>query len=85
MCHLVCVRLHINLDPKTVRELDRRVGPRRRSRFISSAVERALEDERRWEAIESAIGAIDDHGHAWDPDPGAWVHTQRRGDRRRVG
>jgi hypothetical protein len=79
------MRVHITLSDDLVRELDRRVGLRRRSSFIARAVERALDDERRWEAIESAIGSIDDESHEWDRDPGAWVATQRRGDSRRVG
>lgn len=79
------MRLHISLDDALVDELDRRVGPRRRSSFIARAVEQALEDERRWELIESALGSIDDTGHDWDNDPGAWVHGERRADARRVG
>lgn len=79
------VRLHIHLDEELVRELDRRVGPRRRSAFVEEAVRRALEDERRWELIWSAVGAVGGRGHAWDADPADWVRAQRRGDRRRVG
>lgn len=79
------MRVHINLDPKLVKELDRRIGPRKRSRFIADAVERALDDKRRWELIESAIGSISRSGHVWDLDPAAWVHADRRRDPRRVG
>jgi hypothetical protein len=79
------MRLHILLRDELVRELDRRVGRRRRSAFISRAVERALDDERRWELIESSLGAIHDEGHAWDSDPVAWVAAQRHADERRVG
>jgi predicted transcriptional regulator len=79
------MRLHITLEDELVRELDRRVGARRRSSFIAGAVAHALEDERRWELIESALGAIADGGHAWDDDPERWVHELRRGDERRVG
>jgi hypothetical protein len=79
------MRVHILLPDEVVRELDRRVGHRRRSAFISHAVERALDDERRWELIESSIGAIADEGHEWDADPAAWVDAQRRADERRVG
>lgn len=79
------MRLHINLADELVRELDRRVGPRRRSSFITRAVERALDDERRWELIESSLGSIPDHGHEWDVDPASWVQAQRRLDERRVG
>jgi hypothetical protein len=79
------MRVHIVLRDELVRELDRRVGLRRRSTFIARAVERALEDERRWELIESSLGSIDDEGHDWDADPAAWVRAQRRSDASRVG
>ena len=81
----MCVGLHITLRDEVVRELDRRVGPRRRSAFVSRAVEQALDDERRWGLIESALGTISDEGHLWDDDAAAWVREQRRGDERRVG
>jgi hypothetical protein len=77
--------MHINLDDSLVAELDRRVGPRRRSAFIAAAIRHALDDERRWELIESAFGSIPDTGHDWDEDPAAWVRAQRFADERRVG
>jgi Arc/MetJ family transcription regulator len=77
--------VHINLEDELVAELDRRVGPRQRSAFIAGAVRRALEDELRWELIESALDSIPDAGHAWDDDAAEWVRAQRRGDVRRVG
>jgi hypothetical protein len=73
------------MDPDIVSRLDRLVGVRRRSRFITAAVERALEDEYRWRLIEAAVGSIPDRGHDWDEDPANWVHRQRRADARRVG
>jgi Arc/MetJ family transcription regulator len=79
------MRVHITLDDELVNELDRRVGARRRSPFVAQAVRQALEDERRWELIESALGAIADDGHEWDEDPAAWVSAQRRLDASRVG
>ena len=79
------MRVHISLSDELVRELDRRVGARGRSAFIAGAVREALEDERRWELIESALGAIDDKGHAWDENPAAWVREQRSADPSRVG
>ena len=81
----MCVRLHIVLDDELVAELDRRVGRRRRSGFIARTIERVLEDERRWDEIEAALGGIDDGSHPWDDDPAAWVREQRHADRRRVG
>jgi hypothetical protein len=79
------MRLHISLDEETVAELDRRAGRGRRSAFIERTVERALEDERRWEEIESSLGAIADSGHEWDRDPADWVRAGRRADPRRRG
>jgi predicted transcriptional regulator len=85
VCYHVAMRVHITLSDDVVRELDRRVGSRRRSSFIARAVEQALDDERRWELIDSALGAIPDRGHEWDDDPSSWVREQRRGDESRVG
>lgn len=79
------MRVHITLRPELVKELDRRVGRRRRSGFIAQAVSQALDDERRWELIQASIGSIADVDHAWDGDPAAWVREQRRADDRRVG
>ena len=79
------MRVHIVLDDATVAELDRRVGPRRRTAFIARAVKRALEDERRWDLIVSSLGSISDDGHEWDADPAAWVEAQRNEDASRVG
>jgi predicted transcriptional regulator len=79
------MRLHISLDDDVVAELDARVGSRRRSAFIAETIRHALDDQRRWDDIEAALGALKDTGHEWDPDPAAWVHAQRRSDDRRVG
>jgi Arc/MetJ-type ribon-helix-helix transcriptional regulator len=79
------MRVHISLEEDLVAELDSRVGRRRRSAFIAETVRRALDDRRRWDAIEEAVGTIPDRGHGWDADPAAWVRLQRRGDKRRVG
>lgn len=81
----MAMRLHISLEDELVAELDRRVGRRRRSAFIAASLRRALDDARRWEDIESALGAVEDAGHEWDDDPAAWVRAQRREDVRRVG
>lgn len=81
----MAIRLHITLREDIIRELDRRVGPRRRSAYIARAVERALDDDHRWELIESALGSISARDHEWDDDAGEWVRDQRRADERRVG
>lgn len=79
------MRLHISLDDELVSELDRRIGKRKRSAFIERVLRRTLEDERRWDQIERALGSIEDEGHDWDDDPAAWVRAQRQGDERRRG
>ena len=77
------MRIHIALDDELVAELDRRAGARRRSAFVAELIQQGLEDERRWDDIESALGAVPDSGHEWDEDPALWVRRQRQGDRRR--
>ena len=79
------MRVHITLDPELVRELDARVGARRRSAFVAEAVRQALEDERRWELVEASLGSIDERGHPWDDDAALWVRGQRRTDETRIG
>ena len=79
------MRLHISLDSDLVERLDRRVGVRHRSAFISETVRNALEDERRWEDIEAGLGALAGREHEWDADPAGWVRAQRYADPSRVG
>lgn len=85
MCHAMHMRMHIEIDDAIVAEIDRRAGERNRSNFIRRAITSALEESRRWEALESAAGSIAAKGHDWDRDTGRWVREQRHGDRRRVG
>ena len=77
--------MHIALEDELVAELDRRVGPRQRSAFIAELIKRGLDDERRWDDIEAALGVLADSVHDWDRDPAAWVRAQRHGDERRAG
>lgn len=79
------MRMHIELDDDLVARVDAIAGPRERSGFVRTAVERAVRQEIRWASIEAAAGAIDDEGHGWDADPSAWVRAQRRPDPRRAG
>lgn len=79
------MRVHITLGEDVVEEIDRAVGPRRRSSFIADAIRKELESKRRWEEMRSAIGSISDEGHPWDDDVAKWVHDSRREDPRRVG
>ena len=79
------MRLHIELDDEIVAQVDALSGPRGRSAFGRSAVQRAVRQEHRWSEIEAAAGAIPDQGHDWDADPAAWVRAQRHSDARRAG
>jgi metal-responsive CopG/Arc/MetJ family transcriptional regulator len=79
------MRLHISLDDDLVRDLDVRVGRRRRSAFIATVVRQALDDERRWNDIEETMGRLAGSEHDWDADPGSWVRNQRAIDSSRVG
>ncbi len=73
------MRVNITLPEEVVRELDRRAGAGSRSAYIARAVERALEDDHRWELIESAVGSVSDGDHEWNEDAGRWGRNQRRG------
>jgi metal-responsive CopG/Arc/MetJ family transcriptional regulator len=79
------MRMHIVLDDALVAELDRRAGARRRSAFVAELIRRGLDDERRWDDIESALGSVSGTDHDWDADPAAWVRSQRSTDDLRVG
>jgi metal-responsive CopG/Arc/MetJ family transcriptional regulator len=79
------MRMHIVLEDELVAELDRRVGPRQRSAFITQLIRRGIDDERRWDDIEASLGVLADTSHEWDANPAEWVRTQRRGDQRRAG
>lgn len=85
MCYCKHMRLHIQLSDELTAEIDRRVGPRRRSAFIARTLERALDDERRWDEITASLGTIASDGHDWDQDAAGWVASQRRGDAARAG
>ena len=79
------MRVHIALEDDLVAELDSRAGRRRRSAFIAELIRQGLENERRWDDVEAALGRLPDTGHEWDDDPAAWVRSQRHADRRRTG
>jgi Arc/MetJ family transcription regulator len=79
------MRMHTELDDELVAQIDELTGPRGRSAFVRSAIERAIRQELRWSDIEAAAGATENQDHEWDPDPAAWVRRQRHPDTRRAG
>jgi predicted transcriptional regulator len=79
------MRMHIELDDRLVEQVDQLAGPRGRSAFVRTAIERAVQQEQRWADLEAAAGAIQDEGHDWDADVAGWVRGQRHADSRRAG
>jgi metal-responsive CopG/Arc/MetJ family transcriptional regulator len=77
--------MHIELDDELVAQIDELSGPRGRSAFVRSAIERAIRKEFRWSDIEAAAGTIANQDHEWDSDPAGWVRQQRHADIRRAG
>jgi hypothetical protein len=53
-------RAHVVLPDDVLREIDARVGPRRRSEFIQEAIEDKLNQLRRVEAFEPVVGSVTD-------------------------
>jgi hypothetical protein len=75
--HHDSMRIEIQLEDELVAAIDARVGTAGREDFVADAVRTALGESWRWDQLESAIGSIEDGGHDWDPDPGAWTRQQR--------
>jgi metal-responsive CopG/Arc/MetJ family transcriptional regulator len=83
------IRTHVVLPPALVEEVDRRVGPRRRSQFMADAVVEKLARLRLAETALAAAGSLSDVPiPAWETSESAaeWVHSSRRKDtERRAG
>ena len=79
------MRMHIELDDALVAQVDELAGPRGRSGFVRTAIERAVRMDLRWVDLDAAAGSIEAHGHEWDADPAEWVREQRHADSRRAG
>lgn len=79
------MRMHIELDDELVARIDAATDARGRTSFIRNAIEKELDQRRRWELIQAARGTISSGGHDWDSGSRAWVAGQRRADKRRLG
>lgn len=79
------MRMHIVVDDDLAARLDARAAKGARTGYVVRALRRSLDEDARWDALESAAGSIADTGHEWDDDPAAWVAAQRRVDATRVG
>lgn len=76
-------RAHVILPDDLVREIDERVGQRRRSEFIQQAVEEKLSRQRVQASLAEMAGALADVDiPGWEsPEAAAeWVRALRRGD-----
>jgi metal-responsive CopG/Arc/MetJ family transcriptional regulator len=75
------VRTHVLLPRELVEELDRQVGPRKRSETIAALVEEFLRRKELVSAIDRFAGSlnVDDHPEwASREDIARWVHDERR-------
>ncbi len=73
-------RAHVVMPDDLLREIDARVGQRRRSQFIQEAVEEKLARQCRVEAFERVVGSLKDVDvPGWEtPEATAqWVHNLR--------
>ena len=76
-------RAHVVMPQRLIDEVDALVGPRRRSRFVTEAVEEKLTRQHLKTALAEMDGALADVDiPGWEsPDAAAeWVRSLRRGD-----
>lgn len=74
------VRAHVVLSRELVEEVDRLVGPRKRSAFLAEATAENVRRERLGRALEQTAGFLDpDEYPEWrtPEDVSAWVRRQR--------
>lgn len=75
------VRTHVVMPKEVVAEVDRLVGSRHRSEFVTEAVEEKLRQERLKEAAHRLAGSLAHGGiPEWDTSESAaeWVRSLRR-------
>lgn len=77
--------MHIVVDDDLAARLEARTVKGERTGYVVRALRARLDEDARWDALESAAGSIADTGHEWDEDPAGWVAGQRRADDARVG
>ena len=85
MTHLVR-RRHIITPTRLIKEIDRLVGPRRRSEFVTDAISEKLEREKRIRATREAMKLPPVDVPEWRTPEAAsqWVrHLRRESDRSR--
>jgi hypothetical protein len=77
-------RTHVVLEEQLVKDIDRLVGPRQRSSFLTEAAQKELLRRRQIEALKGAAGAWKDKDHPELQDgSAAWVRKLRQESERR--
>jgi Arc/MetJ-type ribon-helix-helix transcriptional regulator len=78
-------RTHVVLDEELVKDIDRLVGMRRRSVFLTEAAQEKLMRYRQVEALKAAVGAWKDKDHPELKGGSAkWVRKLRKESGRRA-
>lgn len=71
------------IPQQLARDIDRLVGKRGRSRFITHAAERELKNMLLLEAFKEAVGSIRSEDHPeWENGSAQWVHDMRQEEER---
>src|SRR6266511_2943871 len=81
------MRTHVALQAELVKEIDRAVGTRRRSRFVERAIREQLRREALSAALEETAGILKDADYPeWEsPEKtSAWVRERREEDAARL-
>jgi hypothetical protein len=77
-------RTHVVLEDQLLKDIDRLVGPRQRSNFLTEAAEKELMRRRQIEALKAAAGAWKDKDHPELKQGSAkWVRKLRQEGERR--
>jgi hypothetical protein len=78
-------RTHVVIEERLVKDIDRLVGPRRRSSFLTEAAEEKLMRYRQIAALKAAAGAWKDEDHPELSQGSAkWVRKIRQESERRL-
>jgi hypothetical protein len=81
---MITKRTHVVLEEQLVKDIDRLVGPRQRSSFLTEAAQKELLRRRQIEALKGAAGAWKDKDHPELKDgSAAWVRKLRQESERR--
>lgn len=78
-------RTHVVLSEELVKDIDKLVGSRQRSSFLTQAAEKELMRLRQIEALKAAAGSWKDSDHPELKEGSAkWVHKLRQENERRL-